>query len=170
MIPYLPLFERDYRPFSLPWIKKYINPRTYILTVKYFYQRGTRGYADCDYWDLNTYMEDVLLGVIKDLKLHHHGFPATLTEQSWEAVLDEIIIGLEASKTLRDIPDEFFTKEEATFEKILTGKFAGLYKMMYPDGVIPFDTEAYAIWKIPLEKQQKRAQHLLIKHWKNLLD
>jgi len=43
--------------------------------VKSFIQRGLRGYADCDYWSVDDYLNIVISGLIKKLREHVHGCP-----------------------------------------------------------------------------------------------
>lgn len=71
--------------------------------IKYFIQRGKRGYADCDVWDLDLYLAKVISGSVNRLKEIHHGGPYELFDESaegretwkWEGVLDQIVEGFQ---------------------------------------------------------------------------
>ena len=60
-----------------------------------FFQRGKRGYADKDVWNFDYYLSKVILGGLKLLKETHSGYPTKLTDEKWNAILDEMIEGFE---------------------------------------------------------------------------
>lgn len=81
--------------------------------IKYFFQRGKRGWSDCDTWDLHYYLSDIVVGTVKHLKENNHGIPSTfltsqsdenfeLAEKEWKSVLEQIIIGFEIAKSCAD--------------------------------------------------------------------
>ncbi len=45
----------------------YCNLRLKINEIKWFIQRGKRGYADCDWWSLDTYICQVMIDAMEDL-------------------------------------------------------------------------------------------------------
>lgn len=180
-----PLMGEHYRPFCLPWWKHYLNPKTYINAVKYFIQRGWRGYADCDHWDIDSYMETILLGTVKDLRKYAHGFPANLVSDDatevlnaeyvdgmtrWHGILDEIIDGLEASIDLRKeitIPKGVYSDEPFLFVPYKDNE--ELLQLAESD-TPRFNKELYDEWAAPLKKRKRRALLLLAKHWESLWD
>ena len=174
-----PLFKNDYRKFHLYWWLFYINPKNYYLTVKYFLQRGWRGYASCDHWDADGYFETVAIGVLKDLREHAHGYPAGLvnddSEESdkgmeiWRSILTEIIDGLEASRELKaedTIPPEVYPNTNHRFEPSEDHPDLMEFKSDGPG----FNAELYEQWAAPLRKKKRRAFVLLAKYWQNLWD
>ena len=90
--------------------------------VKWFYQRGSRGWSDRSAWSIDTWLVDNLIPMLERLKNNKHGTPASmfrkkdgvdkdgnstdeahrLAEQRWDNVLREIIYGLKCAKTIQD--------------------------------------------------------------------
>ncbi len=174
------------KPYYWNWWMHFLNPKIYYHWIKSFCQRGFYGHADCDYWDANSYLETVMLGVITDLKKHAHGYPDclanyTLSEdhiipdnnadvgfEKWQVVLGEIIEGLEASNELRNettIPDSVYSKGPWRFEELEDG-----YCELIDESNHTFDRTAYELWQAPLLIKRKRAMLLIVKYWINLWD
>ncbi len=84
--------------------------------VKWFVQRGRRGWSDRDVWNFDHYLASVIVGGLKQLEEHRHGYPSELafkhmahpdepwrvTEEESEAgskeyseILEKIIYGFE---------------------------------------------------------------------------
>lgn len=173
------------KPFRIVWRYwgHYINPMTYLRWAGRLLKRGFYGYADNDYWDADSYVESVLLGVIRDLRANTHGYPNSVADYGindtmpegavdtgfarWQAILDEIIEGLEAARELRleeTIPDGIYpTGHEFVPSPDKPG-------MMTLTSVGTFDREAFNAWEAPLIKKRKRAMLLLCKHWGSFWD
>ena len=95
-------YHAAYRWNSKP---KYIwsNVQDFFYWIKYFFQRGWRGYADCDVWGVDGYLLEVMLPMLKQLKVKKHGHPAIYTEERWEKIMNKMIKGLEAgNRVLED--------------------------------------------------------------------
>ena len=107
-------------------IKRFVNDIPYnIRKIKWFWQRGCRGYADCDIWDMCNYLAKIILPMLKQLKGTTHGYPCDLTEKKWDKLLDEMIVGFEAVKRVCDDeyvdkfqPDWFENNEKITKESM----------------------------------------------------
>ncbi len=177
-----PLVGNGYRKFCWPWWKEYLDPRTYYKTVKYFCQRGYRGYADCDAWDAHNYLESVMLGVITELKENKQGCPSSfiLSDDEpfeigfnrWQAVLQEILDGLEASHELgaeTTVPDGVYSDYLWEMEPCPDHPGFSQVKPL-PDGASRFNAELYKEWQTPLIKKRKRAVYLINKYWENFWD
>lgn len=70
-----------------------------LQRLKWFIQRGRRGYADCDVWNFNDYLADVIIGGLLELKeAASFTVPGIFADNpaGWVEVLDEMIGGLEA--------------------------------------------------------------------------
>ncbi len=81
----------------------------HISRVKWFIQRGRRGYADCDYWSMNDYLISVILPLLKLLKENQHGYPGhgqASTPEKWDILLDKMITGFEAGNRICE--DEYY--------------------------------------------------------------
>lgn len=59
--------------------------------IKWFFQRGIRGYADCDCWAIDEYFDRVIIPMIKSLKEGKNGYPINMTNELWEAELERMI-------------------------------------------------------------------------------
>jgi len=82
--------------------------------IKYFIQRGRRGYSDSDTWDFDDYLADVISKGLKVLKDNLHSYPVEFeTIEQWQEILDSIIDGFEAYQQTGDIdcPVEDYIKE-----------------------------------------------------------
>ena len=122
------------------WYNKYfvIPFHTFIHTiknfpseVKWFYQRGSRGWSDRSAWSIDTWLVDNLIPMLERLKTNKQGTPSTmfrqkdgvdkdgnptdeasvLAEQRWENVLNEITYGLKCAKKIEDLDYDYEDKE-----------------------------------------------------------
>ena len=53
--------------------------------IKWFIQRGKRGYADCDVWGFDYYLSNIIVNGIKDLKEQVHGVPSDISRKMGES-------------------------------------------------------------------------------------
>ena len=100
------------------WSKHPLENITWKLKeIKWFYQRGKRGYSDRDVWDFYTYLLRVFAGGLKELKENEMGYPCTCytdnkdpekcdCENKWDLLLDKMIAGFEAGINYDDSFDE----------------------------------------------------------------
>ena len=98
--------------------------------VKWFYQRGSRGWSDRSAWSIDTWLVDNLIPMLERLKRDKHGIPASmfrkkdlfeighstdeadvLAEERWDDVLDEIIYGLKCAKKIHNSDYDYEDKE-----------------------------------------------------------
>ena len=187
-----PLSDNAYSIKYWNWWKHWINPKNYYRTIKYFCQRGYRGYADCDSWDADSYMEAVMLSLLTRLQTTKHGYPSGLCtckkqgdaddnwcentvdcdgSEVWNSILQEIIDGLEASKELSNeetVLPGTYSDEPFEFEDVPGSN--GLLRRIKETGVARFNNDLYEQWAEPLRKKEKRAMLLLCKHWGSFWD
>uniref|UniRef100_A0A6H2A2Q0 Uncharacterized protein n=1 Tax=viral metagenome TaxID=1070528 RepID=A0A6H2A2Q0_9ZZZZ len=77
--------------------------------IKWFVQRGKRGWADCDVWGMDYYLVKVIHPMLRRLRKIAHGHPCGLdTPGEWDKILDEMIEGFEAAKRVCD--DDYLDK------------------------------------------------------------
>jgi hypothetical protein len=62
-------------------IKEFFDIPYHIRKVKWFLQRGFRGWADCDVWDFDHYLSRVISGGLEHLSRNNHGFPCTMQKR-----------------------------------------------------------------------------------------
>lgn len=79
--------------------------------VKWFVQRGSRGWADSDVWSVDWYLLKILPPMLRRLKNTKNGIPAGIIEDHdtngqaearWDKVMDELIEGFELKKLWDD--------------------------------------------------------------------
>jgi hypothetical protein len=71
--------------------------------IKYFIQRGKRGYSDRDLWDFSHYLAEMIPKALRQLKKYQVGYPVMLTEKEWDIILEKIITGFEAIIAMDDL-------------------------------------------------------------------
>ena len=122
------------------WIKKhpiyYRFERIYYTTIrffesiiktprriKWFIQRGKRGWANSDTWGFDCYLTKVISEGVHHLKENIHGMPGNLTEGQWIDILNKITNTFELAKRMGD--DELYLiknkKKRDEWEKFLVG-------------------------------------------------
>jgi len=62
-----------------------------LRKIKWFIQRGKRGWADCDTWSFHTYVAKIIKEGTEYLLEHQHGYPSGLTDERWREILKEIV-------------------------------------------------------------------------------
>lgn len=114
-----PLWRIWRRATAIPW------------KIKWFIQRGKRGYADCDIWSIDWYLSSWLPKALRKLKEISGGCPQELWDSTkkdnecwkWNAILEEITQGFEAYRSIcdlefmRDNYDEKAKKKERELHK-----------------------------------------------------
>ena len=69
---------------------RYLFKRIYN-PIKYFIQRGRKGYSDFDLMDIDTYLLELIPNILRDFKNKKDSCPSQLTEQTWNDIIEEII-------------------------------------------------------------------------------
>lgn len=69
-------------------------------------QRAERGWADCDTWNLDTYISQVLGEALIHLRDHTQGYPSNITEEEWSDILTRMASGFTRWADHFDDPDE----------------------------------------------------------------
>ena len=64
--------------------------------IKYFIQRGVRGFSDEDVWSLDSYLMEWLPKALRQLSKYHVGYPSDLTGEKWVMILHKMADGFEA--------------------------------------------------------------------------
>ena len=89
-------------------------PKDTYRNIKWFIQRGKRGYADCDIWGFDDYLSEIIANGIKSLKNQVHGVPNDIIKKvgeshssdlkksikEWKRILGEIQWMFETSKQI----------------------------------------------------------------------
>lgn len=59
--------------------------------IKWFFQRGIRGYADCDVWDIDYWFLNTIIPMLKQFNKTKHGYPGNITAEEWDKIIDKMI-------------------------------------------------------------------------------
>jgi len=85
--------------------------------IKYFIQRGVRGFSDGDVWGFDIFLSNVIVGGIKQLRKDLHGHPSDLTFKKWKKILKQIEDGFELIKKYDFISLNYYIKNEKLYKK-----------------------------------------------------
>ena len=67
-----------------------------IKKIKYFIQRGKRGYSDRDVWSVDCYLATIIPPMLRDVAKYSIGHPANLRNfDEWKEILHRIADGFE---------------------------------------------------------------------------
>jgi hypothetical protein len=69
--------------------------------VKWVWQRGRRGWAECDSWSADEYLDRVFIGILNNLIECNCGHPTRLAEQEWLDILAQMRDGFIAAQEFR---------------------------------------------------------------------
>jgi hypothetical protein len=87
--------------------------------VKDFFHRGLYGYAESDVWNMDNYLLRILPPMLYQLKKETHGYPAHLTAEQWDEILDKMIEGFESYRMAEDRDSVIDSKEHKKLTKSL---------------------------------------------------
>lgn len=73
--------------------------------IKWFCQRGWRGYADCDLWNIDHYFLSTMIPMLKNFRNKNISYPPFMSMEEWHTVLDKIIKGFEAGRQIQEFYD-----------------------------------------------------------------
>lgn len=65
--------------------------RNIPTNIKNFYQRGKRGYADCDVWDIRFWFTKTLIPMLEKLRKERYGYPCNMSSKQWDMELERMI-------------------------------------------------------------------------------
>lgn len=116
------------------------GPTRLCTNVKYFVQRGRRGYSDSDVWNLHGHFSDVAIGALTQLNEQRHGYPGELDEQTWGEYLNIMIDGFEAARAISEAdyiieqPNGSYKSDDALYNEMNRTMRRGLAKfaIWYP--------------------------------------
>ena len=89
--------------------------------IKWFIQRGIRGYADCDIWDLDYYLSEILPRMLKQLKKNQHILPTwkdgeseEVAQKRWDSYINKMINTFETAKQIAE--SDYVYTESCTYD------------------------------------------------------
>lgn len=108
-----------YKGWKYPWRLRNIlhNIKRIALEHKDMFERARYGVAKRDCWDLNNYLNKVMLNALDTYKKETIGYPGMLTPKEWDNVLDHMMFLIsEMEKTDSD-------ESEAIWEEYAAGGY-----------------------------------------------
>jgi len=60
-------------------------------SLRFFYQRLTRGWDDSEIWNLEAELARHILPRLRRFKQLNNGYPDSLTPEAWDEILEEMI-------------------------------------------------------------------------------
>ena len=96
--------------------------------IKWFYQRGRRGYSDCDLWGFDSFLSEIIAKGCRQLSKEKHGYPYGLTEEEWNEALNRIAFGFEEYDKMMDHSEGYDKISKEEFNKKLDELFLLLRK------------------------------------------
>lgn len=91
------------------------NIKQFFRNIKYAWQRATRGFADPDWWEFDSYLSQTISGCLKEFDKKRSGFPSELYfklgeeagDKKWSEVLIKIAENMEQYEKIQtDCPPD----------------------------------------------------------------
>lgn len=79
-----------YQKFCGRWWRQWFNLKDYYKHIKWFVQRGWRGYSDSDVWGFNYYLATVIANGIRQLSGELNGTPCHMFNKKYEDLEKEL--------------------------------------------------------------------------------
>lgn len=149
----------DKIPFGWKIYNFYYDAKIYLIST---YQKFRYGVSDKECWDLSNNFTNYILPRLKHFKkMDRFGFPVGLTEEQWEATLDEIIWSFEYAKdpdVFNPIPEHWQLKNESLADFLNREKTSEEKKC----------NEEYLEKCKELEEKRKKGFQLFVEYYQNL--
>ena len=86
------------------WYYIHKNLGDLYRNIKYFWQRGKRGYSDCDCWNIEYFLCDIMPEMIKQLRETTCSYPNKLSGlKEWKKILKEMEEAFRIGNILNDL-------------------------------------------------------------------
>lgn len=95
------------------------NIKNFFRTIKWAWQRATKGYCTWDLWDLDAHLIQLLPTALRDFKKDNIGHPAELTPEEWDKTIDEMIDHFEKAYLYTYSPEKYCESYD-TYKATLT--------------------------------------------------
>lgn len=96
-------------PFQCAFCYNWLRPAGFVrnisripLGIKWSWQRIVRGYADCDTWNFDNYLSEVIVGGLRHLANYAHSYPTVGFDscETWQAWLRDTADMIEEGKDI----------------------------------------------------------------------
>jgi hypothetical protein len=102
------------KTLATKWVLKkplYTTPKD-KRHAKYVRQLKTRGFSDEETWSLDSVVADFILPRLKRFREINNGYPDSMTEKEWNAILDDMIFAFEWNQTCESEENEQLTESQ----------------------------------------------------------
>jgi len=86
--------------------------------IKWFYQRGQRGWADCDVWSVDYYLVRILPSMLRRLAVTSHGHPPEIGSDKWTKLLKELADDIGLMKQILEFERCFYSNDPGVQESV----------------------------------------------------
>ena len=133
------------------------NPQDFCREVKWFIQKGIRGWADKDTWDFDNYISTVIQNALLHFKKNKNGYPHNLTEEEWNEILNKIIYSFHTATLISNGAYFYLNTQENKLEDYIKAKeqMKGLDYLVvmswddckrYEEGLRLFTKHLHSLW------------------------
>jgi hypothetical protein len=124
--------------------------------IKYFIQRGMRGYSDRDLWDLGDHLMVMIPPSVRQLAKYTSGCPGDLWDKEaknnechkWNEILEEIAQGFEAAEQIKSMRRycKWLKTPEGLYDHVLEKEKDKQLAEKYERGMELFDKYFLGLW------------------------
>lgn len=123
--------------------------------IKYFIQRGTRGWSDEDAWDADHYLGKIIAGMVRRIAKGGYGCPDGFYDDKrknnechkWKEVLEEIAQGFEAAEQMKDLSfSHMREKKDGKYDSSIKMKKQRQLAVKYERGMELFSKYFLNLW------------------------
>lgn len=126
-----------------------------LKRIKYFIQRGMRGYSDEDTWDFHSYLCDILIPVLRKLSKKNMGCPSSFWDKEskndechkWSESLESMAQGFEAAQAVNSM--QYYKKiknEDGSWSQEIDKEKLKLLTEKYDIGIKLFCDNFLSLW------------------------
>ena len=131
-------------------LKEFFDIPYHLRKIRWFFQRGIRGYSDKDLWSFDDYLSKVISKGLRQLAIQSHGCPHEFYDEKNDSCK-------EWAKTLIIIAEGFEAKQKLTNDDVLD--YSEAFKLLPDEDLIKninnkeFGKKLKEIWKSPESKR-----------------
>ena len=128
-------FNHEFNPFdysynlwdkiTIPFYRIKNTVRDVYWEIRYGFQRMFKGYDNVDTFETFAKFTERYYKILTDYKKHHNGYPANLTSEEWDNIVDDMLRHLyymdeeNVEKELsKDVPENWTVSSKTTYEII----------------------------------------------------
>jgi len=125
-----------------------------LKEIKYFIQRGKRGFSEQDLWSFDDYLCDIIPPALRQLKKKQTGCPQELWDEKrvndechkWKEILEEMAQGFEAVEELTSLNFFKYVREDGYYSRELDEEKRRLLTKKYDRGMKLFCENFMNLW------------------------